>query len=360
MIDIDLHLHRGSFALDAKLRINQPVVGLFGPSGSGKSTLLGTLAGLIKPDGGRFAVDGDCLFDAAQGIDLPAHQRRIGLVFQDSRLFPHLSVRSNLVYGLDLLRKQQRRLDLANIVELLEIGHMLKQHPHQLSGGERQRVALGRALLASPRLLLLDEPLAALDTRLKNQILPFLRRVKEHTQIPMIYVSHAINEVLHLTQTMAIIEGGSILAHGDFHEVIKDDRVLSLAHSLGMDNVINAAVSEHNSEFGYTLAEHNGHQLLLPYFDVPLGAAISISIPATNIALARTRQVGITIQNQLPGVITAIRQVDHRVLVSVNIGCLVIAEVTAKAVHDLGLAPGQQVYCLIKAQAMRYLGASAN
>ncbi|HEX5539025.1 MAG TPA: molybdenum ABC transporter ATP-binding protein [Methylophilaceae bacterium] len=359
MIDIDLHLDRGSFALDAKLRISQPVVGLFGPSGSGKSTLLAMLAGLIKPDGGRFAIDGECLFDAERGIDVPTHRRRIGLVFQDSRLFPHLSVRSNLVYGLNLLGKQ-RRLELAHIVELLEIGHLLKQHPHQLSGGEKQRVALGRALLASPRLLLLDEPLAALDTRLKNQILPFLRRVKEQTQIPMIYVSHAVNEVLHLTQTMAIIEGGSILASGDFHEVIKDDRVLSLAHSLGLDNVIEATVAAHDSEFGYTLAEHNGNQLLLPYLDVPPGAAISISVPATNIALAKARQAGITIQNQLPGVVTAIRQVDHRVLVSVDIGCVLIAEVTAKAVHDLGMAPGDQVYCLIKAQAMRYLGTFAN
>jgi molybdate transport system ATP-binding protein len=250
---------------------------------------------------------------------------------------------------------------MQRIVELLEIGHLLKQHPHQLSGGEKQRVALGRSLLASPRLLLLDEPLAALDIRLKNQILPFLRRVREETQIPMIYVSHAINEVLHLTQTVAIMEAGNILASGNFHEVIKDDRVLALAHSLGLDNVISATVVEHNSEFGYSLAAQNGNRLLLPYFDVPLGAAISISVPATNIALSRIQQHGLTIQNQLPGNVSAIRKVDHRVLVTVDIGGgSVIAEVTAKAVHDLAITTGDQVYCLIKAQAMRYLGVAAS
>lgn len=273
MIDIDLQLQRGSFALNAKLLTEAPVIGLYGPSGSGKSSLLGMLAGLIKPDGGYFKVNGDCLFDAGSDIDIAIHRRRIGLVFQDSRLFPHLSVHGNLSYGLKLLPARARRFSMQRMVELLEIGHLLQQRPHQLSGGEKQRVALGRALLASPRLLLLDEPLAALDPRLKNQILPFLRRLREETQIPMIYVSHAINEILHLTQTVAIIEAGHILASGSFHEVIKDDRVLALAHTLGLDNVISATVVEHNSEFGYSLAAQNGNRLLLPYFNVPLGTA---------------------------------------------------------------------------------------
>ncbi|HEY8118688.1 MAG TPA: molybdenum ABC transporter ATP-binding protein [Methylophilaceae bacterium] len=360
MIDLDIRLNRGSFVLDAKLFTNEPVIGLFGPSGSGKSTILAILAGLIKPDEGRFVIDGECLFDSEKKVDVAIHHRRIGLVFQDSRLFPHLSARNNLDYGLNLLAPRNQRFSFDQIVALLEIGHLLERRPHQLSGGGKQRVALGRALLASPRLLLLDEPLASLDSRLKNQILPFLRRIKEQLQIPMIYVSHSINEILHLTQTLAIIQAGSIIANGGFHEVIKDERVLSLAHSLGLDNVIHAEVLEHNQEFEYTLTGYGENKILLPLLNKPIGSFTAISIPASNIALSKLRLSALTIQNQLHGTVTAIRKIDHRVLVSVDIGCVLIAEVTAKAVHDLEIKCGDSVYCLVKAQAIRHLGDSAD
>lgn len=360
MIEIDVHLKRSDFVLDVDAILDAPVTGLFGPSGAGKSTLLGILAGLVRPDSGRFVIDGHCLFDSTRNINIPIYQRRIGLVFQDSQLFPHLSVRSNLAYGLNLLAAGDRRFSFDHIVELLEIGHLLQQYPRQLSGGEKQRVALGRALLTSPRLLLLDEPLASLDARLKSQILPFLRRVKEQIQIPMVYVSHSINEILHLTQAVAIIQGGKILASGSFHEVIENDRVLSLAHSLGLDNVIQLTVVKHDNAFGYTLAEKGGIQVMLPYLEAAVGTSISISIPASNVALSRGVIEGITIQNQLPGVVLAIHEVDHRVLVTVDIGSHVVAEVTAKAVHDLGIRVGDRVHCLIKAQAMRYLGDSSS
>jgi molybdate transport system ATP-binding protein len=220
MLDIDLSLKRGEFNTKLKCQFAAPVTGLFGASGAGKSTLLGMLAGLIKPDSGRLAIDNQVLFDSALGINKPIYERRIGLVFQDSHLFPHLNVRHNLNYGFNLLSAVDRRFTPNQIIDLLEIGQLLNHKPHQLSGGEKQRVALGRTLLASPRLLLLDEPLASLDTRLKNQILPFLRRVKDETQIPMLYVSHAIDEILYLTAQVAIIEQGKLLANGDFHEIM--------------------------------------------------------------------------------------------------------------------------------------------
>jgi molybdate transport system ATP-binding protein len=220
MLDIDLSLKRGNFNTELKCQFPEPVTGLFGVSGAGKSTLLGMIAGLIKPDYGRLAIDDQVLFDSMQGINKPIYERRIGLVFQDSHLFPHLNVRHNLHYGFNLLSAIDRQFTPNQIIDLLEISHLLDHKPHQLSGGEKQRVALGRTLLASPRLLLLDEPLASLDTRLKNQILPFLRRINEETKIPMLYVSHALDEILYLTTQVVIIEQGKILANGDFHDIM--------------------------------------------------------------------------------------------------------------------------------------------
>ena len=211
MIEFSAKLHRKNFDLDVNLELQKRVTGLFGPSGAGKSTLLSIIAGLIKPDIGRLIIDEECLFDSKAGVNIPIHQRRIGLIFQEGRLFPHLTVQHNLAYGFNLLEKQQQRFGLDQIVELLEIAHLLKQRPHQLSGGEKQRVAIGRALLSSPRLLLLDEPLASLDDRLKSQILPFLKRVAEEINIPMIYISHSMEEVQQITKNIVYIDNGKIL-----------------------------------------------------------------------------------------------------------------------------------------------------
>jgi molybdate transport system ATP-binding protein len=359
MIEIDLQRTRGAFSLSAKCRLDAPVTGLFGPSGAGKSTLLGMFAGLARPDAGHIILDGQCLFDSEQGIDVPIHRRRIGLVSQESRLFPHLNISQNLNYGFNLLSVNERRFAFKQIVDLLEIGHLLKQRPHQLSGGEKQRVALGRALLISPRVLLLDEPLAALDIRLKNQILPFLRRVKDEIQIPMVYVSHAINEILYLTTQIIMLDRGEMIAAGSFHEVINNERGLALAHTLGLENVLHVQVSSHEAVHGYTIVTLGTQQISIPLIDAPVEARISVSIAASNIALSKSRLTGVTIQNQLPGVVTAIHQVGSRILVSMDVGgSIVIAEVTSKALLDLHIAKGARLYCLIKTQSIRPLFAA--
>ncbi|HEY8085096.1 MAG TPA: molybdenum ABC transporter ATP-binding protein [Methylophilaceae bacterium] len=356
MFEFDIALDRGSFSLQAALKLEQPVVGLFGPSGSGKSTLLGILAGTVTPDRGRIVVNGRCILDTALHINIPIHQRRVGLVFQDSKLFPHLSVKRNLEYGLNLLPETDKRFAFDQIVDLLELQPLLQQRPNQLSGGEKQRVALGRALLASPELLLLDEPMASLDERLKGQILPFLRRVKEQTRVPMIYVSHSINEILDLTQQLAVIHNGAILAHGDFHDIITTDKVLSLANSLGLDNAVSVELTEKDSELGYCVAQCGDNLLLLPYSELPVGSRFSVVIPASNIALAKKKISGTSIQNQIPGSVTAIRIVDHRALVTIDAGSILIAEITAKALRDMDIKVHDPVYCLIKTQAIRYFG----
>ena len=210
MLSIDVEFRRGAFALVARADVDVGVTGVFGPSGCGKSTLLALLAGLLKPQRGTLAFDGRVLADASADVFVPAWQRHFGLVFQDGQLFPHLSVRSNLLYGYRQLAPNERHFELDTVTNLLEIEPLLKRRPGNLSGGERQRVALGRALLYSPRLLLMDEPLSSLDERLKQQILPFLKRVKEETKIPMIYVSHSRAEVDFLADRILLMNDGKL------------------------------------------------------------------------------------------------------------------------------------------------------
>lgn len=212
MLSFDFSYARSGFQLDARADVASGVTGICGPSGSGKSTLLLLIAGLLKPQSGRLRIDDHVLVDRVQKVFVPAWQRHFGLVFQDGQLFPHLSVRDNLLYGYERLAPASRLFALDTVLQLLEIGHLLERRPALLSGGERQRVALGRALLYSPRLLLLDEPLSSLDERLKQQILPFLRRVKDETRIPMLYVSHAQAEVEFLADRVLMMDRGKLLA----------------------------------------------------------------------------------------------------------------------------------------------------
>lgn len=353
MIEVDVELKRSAFKVYGTSRFDSAVTGLLGPSGAGKSTLLGMIAGYIEPNRGRIVIDDACVFDSQRGIDIPLHQRGIGMVFQESRLFPHLSVRDNLQYGFKLLPAGNRRIEYSQIVDLLEIGHLLRHRAHQLSGGEKQRVALGRALLASPRLLLLDEPLASLDVHLKNQILPFLRRVRDEIRIPMIYVSHSINEVLYLTSQVAIMSHGQLLEVGDFHQVMHDEQVITLAHTLGLENLVQGNLVAHDVANGYSIVMLGSQQLHMPLTNGLAGSQVSASIAASGIALSRARLDGITIQNQLAGAVRSIHIAGGRALVSVDVeGNILLAEVTPKAVQDLRLEMGMQVYCLIKTQTI--------
>ena len=210
MLELDFQLQRGSYCLEVDQVIDQPVTGVIGSSGSGKSTLLGVIAGLIKPQRGRISLDKQVLLDTNHNIYVPAHRRRIGLVFQDGQLLPHLTVEQNLLYGYHNLAEGERQFSPGNIIELLEIGSLLRRQPRSLSGGEQQRVALGRAILYSPHLLLLDEPLSALDERLKQQILSYLQEIKTQLGVPMLYVTHATHELQYLADDILTIEAGYV------------------------------------------------------------------------------------------------------------------------------------------------------
>ena len=214
MLAVDVDKKLGDFVLSAKFECASGVTALFGPSGSGKTSLIGMIAGLVKPDRGRIAIDGDPVFDSTAGVDVPAHRRRIGYVFQDGRLFPHLSVARNLVYGRWMSGLARDDAQFRHITELLDIAPLLKRRPGALSGGERQRVALGRGLLMEPRLLLLDEPLASLDAARKREILPYFVRLRDETKLPMVYVSHDAGEVKTLANHVVMLDEGRVMATG--------------------------------------------------------------------------------------------------------------------------------------------------
>lgn len=210
MLELDIVIQRGDFLLPIQAQLSSAITGIFGASGCGKSSLLSAIAGLLTPKQGRIILDGQMLFDSRQKINLAPQQRHIGLMFQDGQLFPHLSVQDNLLYGYQRLKPVERHFQLAEICQLLEISHLLSRLPRQLSGGEKQRVALGRAILYSPRLLLLDEPLSSLDESRKAQILPFLARVRDEVKIPMLYVSHALSEINYLTEDIVYLNDSQL------------------------------------------------------------------------------------------------------------------------------------------------------
>ena len=230
LVTIDISVRRGDFALDLTTTFGAGITGVFGPSGSGKSTLLLAIAGLLAPSHGRIAIGDRVFVDRTAGVLLPAHRRRVGLVFQEGLLFPHFSVAGNLRYGERLLPPAERRIAFGHVVDLLRLAPLLERRPGTLSGGERQRVALGRALLMSPRLLLCDEPLSAIDRRHRAEILPFFRQVAQELAIPMLYVSHDLGEVLALSEQLAVLDCGRLAAHGHINALAADPLVRPLLY----------------------------------------------------------------------------------------------------------------------------------
>ena len=352
MLQARIIQRRQAFSLEVDFECRYAVTAVFGPSGSGKTTLLDAVAGLSRPQEGEIVFEGETLFSSARGIDLPPEKRRVGYVFQDDLLFPHLDVLGNLRYGYERLPATQRRFAPERVVDLLELGPLLRRRPQGLSGGERQRVALGRALLASPRLLLLDEPLSALDQGLKSRIIPYLRHIRADLGIPMLYVSHSVAEILELTGQVIVLRGGRVAAHGDFFKIVHDPQVLPLAEEHGFENVLPVEIVGNGTD-GFSRARCGGQEIKLPYCDRAPGTRIFAGLRADDIILARRRPEGLSVRNCLRGTITEISEVGRTRLVHVDVGRRLAAKVTPEAVAELGLAAGQEVFCLIKTHSIR-------
>src|SRR5262245_3797446 len=278
---IQLRHTLGAFRLDASFEFGDQscVTALFGPSGSGKSTVINAIAGLLRPDSGKIVLDGETLLDTARGISVPARERRIGVVFQDTRLFPHLSVKANLLYGWQRAQKKADAAGIDFVISLLGLEGLLERRPRTLSGGEKSRVALGRALLMNPRALLLDEPLAALDAARKTEILPYLDRLVRETMIPMLYVSHSLDEVARLADRMVVIDTGRVIAEGSLFDVTQRLDLIA-GKELLPGAVLEARIVSHDAAHDLTELNLAGESLVVPRIDKALGDKVRIRIDA--------------------------------------------------------------------------------
>jgi molybdate transport system ATP-binding protein len=341
-----------AFALDVRFESAGRVTALFGRSGSGKSTLLNVIAGLVQPQRGRIAVDGEVLYDSAARLDVPVHRRRIGYVFQEDRLLPHLSVRQNLLYG--------RRFAAGNgiapdgVIELLGLAALLERRPRELSGGEKQRVAIGRALLAAPRLLLMDEPLASLDAPRKSEILYYVERLRDELRLPILYVSHSIEEVVRLADVVVLLSEGRVLDTGPVAEMAARMELRAYLGRFEGGAVVEATVAEQDLASGLARLDFQGGALYAPDVDALVGEKVRVRIRARDVSLATVRPQSISMLNVIAGTVAALGEpagasVDVRIDAG---GTDLIARITRKSVSELGLEPGRPVFALVKAVAI--------
>jgi molybdate transport system ATP-binding protein len=353
VIEVDIKKSLGAFALDVQFTGGEGVTALFGRSGAGKSSIVKAIAGLIRPDAGKIQVGDITFLDREKRIELPVPRRRVGIVFQDGRLFPHLSVRQNLLYGFARARGE-KRITLDAVVGVLDIDTLLERRPVALSGGERQRVALGRALLSQPRLLLMDEPLASLDEARKGELLPYFERLNTEFGIPMLYVSHDVDEVVRLASDLVLMEGGRVIAFGPLGELTARLDLPAGAERFGAGIVLESRVEGSEQASGLTTLATGIGPVKVALMNRPAGSRLSIRIAAKDVALALDEPKGISVQNVLRGRIVEIREVGgHVVRLKLGVGSgFLLSEVTADAARRLGLAPQLEVVALIKSVAI--------
>jgi molybdate transport system ATP-binding protein len=343
--------HRlGAFDLDVAFEAPPGVTVLFGASGSGKTTLINAVAGLLRPDDGRIAVEDWLLLDTAARRFLPPHRRRIGYIFQEARLFPHLTVRQNLTYGRWFAPKDAPRENPSRVVDMLGIGPLLDRRPGALSGGEKQRVAIGRALLCAPRLILADEPLAALDEARKAEILPYFERLRDEVSVPILYVSHSASEVARLATTVVALRQGRVAKVGPPGEVLGDVDAMG---ARGAASVLSARLLAHHPDGLSELATAAG-TLWLPRLDAPAGARIWVRIAAQDVILSRARPEGLSALNLLAGTVAEVRPGQGPgAMVTLEVGGeRLSARITRRSAEAMGLAPGQTCHAILKSVAV--------
>ena len=347
---VELRHSLGAFRLEAMFEFGDRagVTALFGPSGSGKSTVINAIAGLIRPESGRVVLGGETLLDTDRGILIPARERRVGVVFQDTRLFPHLTVKANLLYGWQRASAKADAGGIDAVIALLALEGLLDRRPRTLSGGEKSRVALGRALLMNPRALLLDEPLAALDAARKAEILPYLDRLVRETRIPMLYVSHSLDEVARLADRMVLIDKGRVIAQGSLFEVTQRLDLVA-GKELLPGAVLEARVAGHDEPHGLSELVLAAERLIVPRIDRPVGDAVRIRIDAPDVMLALSRPEGVSANNILAASIAAIEETGAHADVQLTLGdARLIARITRRSLDRMGLKPGMPVFAVIK------------
>lgn len=353
MIEIDLAKRLDAFALDVAFKAGGGVTALFGRSGAGKSTIVKAIAGLVRPDRGRIKIGDAVLFDSATRVDVPAQRRRAGVVFQDGRLFPHLTVKQNLLYGFSRARGE-KRIDAESVIGVLGVEGLSERRPVTLSGGERQRVAVGRALLAQPRVLLMDEPLASLDAARKAEVLPYLEALNARFGIPIIYVTHDADEVLRLASDVVLLANGKAAVSGPLGAVTSRLDLPVEAETLGLGAILEGRVEGHEPARGLTVVATPVGAFRLPLLQRDVGARIAIRVAARDVSIALARPEAISVQNMFDGVVEEVREAaPHVARLSLKAGeGRLVAELTADAVVRLKLTAGAKVVALVKSVAL--------
>ncbi len=354
ILEVDIEHRLGAFELDIHFRSGRGLTALFGRSGAGKTSIVNVIAGLVRPERGRIVVDGTVLIDTERGIRVPAHRRRVGYVFQEDRLFPHLTVRQNLLFGRWFAIGATPAARLDDVVDLLGIGALLDRRPARLSGGEKQRVAIGRALLASPRLLLMDEPLASLDAPRKDEILPYIERLRDQAGVPIVYVSHAVAEVTRLASTIVLISDGRVRAVGPLQEVMGRAELYPMAGRFEAGAVLAVRVAAHDARWGLTELAGAFGKLTVPLLPTPVGASLRVRIRARDVILAASPPTGISALNVLAGRVEAVVPIEDAALeVQLRLGDeRLLARVTRRSGAALDLVPGREVFAVIKTVAI--------
>lgn len=347
----------GGFQLDVAFAVEKGITILFGASGAGKTTVLDCIAGLAHPDQGRISAGARVLFDSEEGINLAATERKIGYVFQDLALFPHLTVEANVAYGLSGIKAEDRKQRVAGALESLGISELRARRPAELSGGERQRVALARALVTEPTVLLLDEPLAALDMPVRMKIAEDLRRSIQALPIPVLYVTHSRDEVFMLGERMLMLERGKIIAEGTPHQVMSAPRSETVAQLAGFENVFDAQVTSIHEERGTMMCRVGGGEVELetPLVRADVGSKLRVGISAGDVLLATSAPVGLSARNILPGKLLSLWQRDMIVVARVDCGVEMSVHLTLAARDSLQLAPGRPVWLIVKTHSCHLL-----
>jgi len=344
----------GSFRLETQFEVEEgSITAIFGKSGAGKTSTINAIAGLTRPDVGVIQIGNTTLFDQNLRINLPIYKRQIGYVFQDDRLFPHMTVRNNLIYGTPKNRDVANSLNLTDITGLLELAPLLERRPRTLSGGEKQRVAIGRALLSNPKLLLMDEPLASIDVQHRFEILPFIQRVREKTGITIIYVTHALEEVIFIADQIILLSEGQVTAQGTVEEIMSRLDLHPMTSRFDAGAVISATYSGYDREFDLGELSFDGGTLRIAGLNAEIGIHLRAHIRARDVSLMLDKPKDTSVLNVFKGELIEIRHEDGPQLdLLINIGTPLIARITRKSLNDLNLDIGSKVYAMIKAVAI--------
>lgn len=343
------------FHLDVAFTVRQGFTVLFGPSGSGKTTTLRSIAGIVAPDEGKVTLNGQSYFDSSAGVNIPIQKRRVGFVFQDYWLFPHLTAEANIVYGARSGKSREKRRRAGELMELFGIGYASARYPRELSGGEQQRVALARAMASDPAVMLLDEPLSAVDATTRARLLEEFVQIQKRLGVPFVHVTHSPADAIRTGDWIVVMNEGEITQEGLPLEVFNSPKSLPLARALGTENVFSGLILRQSASDGITLIDLQGCELAAAYNGLAEGSRVTVGVRSEDIIVCRERVTRTSARNLLPGIVKSLEAEGDRMMLMAACGVDFRVSLTKQAVDDLDLRPGAPIYLLIKASACHTL-----